>query len=361
MTGRSGSVCLRTLLLGALLCCVALGTARAACDPPSARECDPVPHPWIPGAVVGCCAPDCTLIPAGTGTAAECVNEANTCQQGHCQDVGGVRTCAANTNGNWQPVEGNPTCLHHDGTSGDQCAIGECRQQNCDAISDGTSAPDAYEDRCASPDRNPTYDFTECRENYCNRTGSGANDFECLVRNRPVDFNCSTASGNTCTIKACDANGDCKPPTSGPLTKTCTGNLPECKEWQCDAATSGCTAVPVPPDTSCDDVNFDCKVKRCNGVAKCKIEYLPVHAQCDDPSDCRTGRCTTTHACENIVINSALNGEPCTDANNCTTGTTCDFNGNCGHNTGCLTGNHCLLCGDNSCADTGPDSTCGCP
>lgn len=361
MTRRFGSVCLRVFVIAGLAWCAVAGAAHAVCDPPEARQCDPVPHPWIPGAVVGCCAADCTLIPAGTGTAAECVRAENTCQQGHCKDVNGERVCSPSNQGNWQAVDGNPTCLNHDGAFGDQCAIGECRQQNCDAINDGTPAADQYEDRCNSPDRNPTYDFAECKENYCNRTGSGINDFECLVRNRPAGFNCSTAEGDTCTIKSCDGNGTCSPPEDPPFTKTCTGSLPECKEWRCDAASSGCTAVSSPPDTNCDTQPFDCKLKRCNGFAKCKIEALAVNAQCDDPSDCRTGRCTNDQQCENIVINSALAGQPCSDANACTTGTTCDFNGNCGNNTGCLTTNHCLLCGDNSCADTGPNSTCGCP
>ncbi len=361
MIGRFGSAFLRTILVTGFVIATGFGMARAVCEPLSARECDPVEHPWVPGAVIGCCAADCTLIPTGTGTPAECINPDNTCQLGHCKVVGSATVCSPNNNGNWQSVDGSPTCLNHDGTSGDQCAIGECHQQNCDAINDGTPTTDQYEDRCASPDRNPTYDFNECKLNYCNRTGTGANDYECLVSNRASGFNCSTAAGATCTIKTCDGSGVCNATTTPPTTHTCTGTLPECKEWQCDAATADCTAVPVPPDTSCDNAPFDCKLKRCNGVAKCKTENLAVHAQCDDPSDCRTGRCSNRQDCENIVINSALNGEPCTDSNACTTGETCDFNGNCGHNTGCLTGNHCLVCGDNTCANTGPDSTCGCP
>jgi hypothetical protein len=337
--------------------------AAADCGTP---QCAPQ-HDGL-GVLIGCCNEDCTWKTGGS-TARKCINPANSCQQGHCDEIN--HTC----NASYTNPAGHPPCIN----ATDPCLLGECYSQACAAI--GNKPANGFEGRCD--------DEMDCTDDVCNTSGGGTvfesctntpltgtscgdttiglceqgvcNAGACEAVQADVGTDCSDSFGAICTPKICDDNGDCVQ-DGDPIE--CMGTLDVCRVFQCswDGSTPTCTIAHAPVGTNCDTDAHDCKDQTCRSNGACGNQAAAPNTPCDPDFatplvTCDSGVCNNKKTCVGITGNPAYNGMTCqTDTDVCTTETcqsgvctaTCSGSGTvCG---GCGTAG--------TCSDGSPPCSC---
>ena len=320
--------------IGVLGVAALLGAPRTA-----SAVCQPMYNPEDPSQIVGCCSASGQVMANG----ANCINPANTCQEGDCL----AGTCVQKPDGDWNPTNAGDPCHH----PGNPCLIGTCSHQQClnavpACVDTNQCTADSCEVNAATP--NPL-DVT------CTNDAAANDGVMCAI---------PTATSATCERGECDG-GSC---VGSGITDTCTGTLPDCQVFQCTGydAQGGllCMGINAPQFTDCRVNEWtQCKHYECGTNGQCNPDNQ-TGATCDY-SVCQVAQCNVGGTCGGnpaTIVNKA-DGTPCPDND-----TVCMIDqciaGQCNHatpyplnaNRPCINLNPCMT---PICAGTG--NVCGVP
>ena len=253
-------------------------------------------------------------------------DDLNPCTEDLCK---GVEGCEA------IPTVGAPCDDGDTGTQNDACdAAGDCQGATivCELGPCGASAvpgPDGcvitlVDAGAPCDDGNLTTRDDQCTsEGACIGTG-----YSCSLG--PCEAS-STPDGEACVVVLLEAGVACDDGNSGTKGDQCSsegvciGEAYACAPTQCEVSSSpdgvGCTVVPLPEGTPCDDAALTTREDACDGVGACfGTPYTCTPAECDSASVADGDTCVRTPR---------EAGASCSDGVLSTHDDVCDGNGGC--------------------------------
>ena len=256
-----------------------------------------------PCVTVSCLDGECSAQPQADGAACDdgdACTDADTCQAGTCQP-------------------GEPTCAEPD----NPCLVAVCKPDTgaCDAkpAPAGTLCDDGdactEEDACAAgtcagqPKTCPS-DGNPCTAAVCTEGG--------LCSQSPLPSGASCDDGDPCTASdVCDGDSSCVG------SSACPDDGVACTLETCNPETGGCSTTELPDGAACDDGDSCTASEVCTAMV-CG-DGKPVVCP-DDGDPCTLEICVADAGCTSVP---APDGSACDDSNPCTVGETCE-EGVCG-------------------------------
>ena len=214
------------------------------------------------------------------------------------------------------------------------CSDGlECTTDKCNATDGCISTPVSGFKTCDDGDACTKNDA--CDGGFC----IGKTPVNCDDDNKCTDDSCSSAAGcaNTPNTKPCSDENAC---TTGDVCndKVCSGKPISCDDGDLCTGTESCepdkgcvSGAPL----DCDD-EIDCTQDGCSATEGCK--HLPNNTLCTTTDFCAVGVCDVVVGCTEVP---KPDGTACDDSNPCTTPDACSSGKCTGQGTTCDDGNAC--------------------